>query len=352
MRPAGRLARLQRLVRRRSDHPSRDRQSPEHRIRQPFTLGCLPRSATLLIGAGLLLSGCTSPASTGSSTSSPPTSGAPEFRPSLSDTRIALINRFSNKLTVYDTTSATVVQEDERQQSFAYALPVEPPTNITVGSSHPARGNKFQIVRMTRTSLDPVVTLTGKGAFPLAANGGTTYYLLEPFDTQGRSTTPVEIGELKGTTLRVVARVNGSVSTGTVGEGRLWFTTYEEASNTYTLNSLALTDLGGRATVHRTGLRSDALTTFAGKVVVGGNYGPKASEVDCSLYCRLDDAAHRIYRLGNSSGGDLVVEVVDVRSGRRKTLVTGSIIDLARTDDGLTVYLDGAIRTFSEGDLA
>ncbi|RXR25388.1 hypothetical protein EQW78_10185 [Oerskovia turbata] len=302
----------------------------------------LPRilRAAWVIPGVILLAGCSA-----SEQAAPQPEAVVDLPSSLTDGEVFLLDRYKNKLVVFDA-ELGVVEEDEREQSFGYAFPTRDSDLMTVGSS---LGGDFEIVRRTDTELRSVLTVADRGVFPLATDGADEYFLINDYGPDG-AVEDSTVAVLRDAELRELPQITGNVAGGALVDGLLWFTSYDEPSDSFTLSSVLPSDETASPVVVSTGLEDGALFATQGRLIVDGDFGLGPDAPECDLYCYVDEAADRLYAL-QTTAENLVLVAVDLASGEQRTVVEGDIVDFAPGPDGLVVHLRTGSVTLPEENL-
>lgn len=290
----------------------------------------------------LLLAGC-GPSSTERPERPAPTTAAQRLEPAGAHERL-IIDRYTNKLVLYDVDAGSVLAVDDRPQTFVYAFNDGESDLVTVGSSD---GGRFSIGRIGADGFESIIDLSDAAAFPLAV-GEQSYFALNTYSKTGTIETRA-VAYLSDGALVELPHVTGAVVGGAVVDGELWYTTYEQESDTFTLLSVTEGDADARPRVHREGLSDGTLFSYDGRIVTEGDFG-SGVEVDCAIYCALDPAHDRLYILA-VDGESLALDAASLATGEVRRVVTGDVLDLAVGSDSTTVLLRDRIATFDSAEL-
>lgn len=290
----------------------------------------------------LALAGC-APASPEPTHQSVQPRVAPRLKPNGPGERL-IIDRYTNKFVLYDLDAQAIVGVDGRPQTFVYAFASGESDLVTVGSSD--RGD-FSIGRVGASGYEPVLDLPHSAAFPLAV-GEYTYFTVNSYAQDGTIATRA-VAYLSDGKLVEMPQLTGAVTGGAAVNGELWYTTYEEASDSFTLRSVTEKDPDAQPRERRTGLASGTLFAYDGKVVTEGHFA-KGINADCDIYCTLDSANDRLYAL-KVAGDSLSLDALSLVSGEVQQIVTGDVLDLMIGPTTTTVLLRDRVVSFDTKDL-
>src|SRR6185312_3427543 len=113
-----------------------------------------------------------------------------------------------------------------------YAFPT-PSEYFTTGNSS---GSGFSIIRVRGNLIQPILKLDdNQGIFPLATDGAQQFFLHSQY-TDGREGSRVVVSMGPQGKLTPYPHATGLIDSGALLGGTLYFTTYQEKSNDYTLS--------------------------------------------------------------------------------------------------------------------
>lgn len=249
-----------------------------------------------------------------------------------------VVDRYSNKLVVYDDSAGREVAVDGRPQTFVYGFPGTASPIFTVGSSV---GGDFQVVDLASRSLAPVTTVRDEGAFPLTFDQHRQLFLINAYSKSGTIASS-KIAELDGARMRTVVTSDKPVSSAALDGDTLWLTSYDKASGSYELSSLSLR-APSDVRVQSRNLRTGSLFLYQGRPVTDGRFTNRVTE-PCDIYCYLDPGPGRLFSL-HVRDADLVLDVVNLAHGTRKHVAHGAIVDFAVAGGSVRVRFQDHIQT-------
>ncbi|MFC0628571.1 hypothetical protein [Kribbella deserti] len=285
----------------------------------------------LLAAASLILTGCSGEQAP-SAEPAPPVIRLPE---NLNADSLVLYNRFTQRLLAYDQKSFTVTQESNQQNFIQYAFPVVS-EYFTAGDS---KGDDFSVLRVRGNRIEEVVELPpNSGIFPLATDGKQWLYTKSDY-VEGRETHRVLVAVDPDGSHREYAGATGLIDSGAIIGHTLYFTTFDEPTEKYSLSSLDLRSLDAKPKPLSKGLPAGGLYVHNGLL-----YTSTATQLvngkdafDCKEFCYFYDQAGVLLRIFLNKEASLVLDVIDSRT---KKVITSrkDLVDFTVSGGTLVVY--------------
>lgn len=292
--------------------------------------------------AMVILAGCT-PGAPEPPEQQVPTQAAQRLKPAGADERL-IVDRYANKLVLYDIEAQAVLEVDDRPQTFVYTFAYGESDLVAVGSSD---GGVSSIGRIGSSGFEPILDLPHAAAFPLAV-GERTYFAVNTYTQAGVIATRA-VAYLRDGELVELPHVTGAVTDGAAVDGELWYTTYEEESDSFTLHSVAEDDPDAQPRIRREGLADGTLFAYDGRVITEGLF-TDGIQVGCDIYCALDAANDRLYVL-EVAGESLTLDAISLSSGEVRQIATGDVLDLVVESSSTTVLMRDRVLTIGSEDL-
>lgn len=299
-----------------------------------FTLAFLFILCSLATGCGT-----TSP---GTVADAPPRIALPEC--GSTENCIYLYNRYSQKLLSYNVDAKTVEQQSNIVNYIQYEFNEAKNRYFTAGNS---LTNGFAILSVDRKEIAEVHRLAdekNEAVFPLATDGGKHLFIRSYYDEEGTESKR-SIAQLNpDNTLSDFSNVTGLVSSGVLIGEQLYYTTYEEAMNAYSLFALDVTDLSSKPQLVGENLEASELYALNGRLLVSDHqyiYNDEERFVKQPLNY-FDSGNGILIQIYPDSNANLALDAIDTAT--KQVIGTASnIIDFAIEDHQITVYGQGHI---------
>ncbi|WP_374020530.1 hypothetical protein ABU162_13470 [Paenibacillus thiaminolyticus] len=257
---------------------------------------------------------------------------------------IYLYNRYSQKLLSYNVDAKTVEQQSNIVNYIQYEFNEAHNRYFTAGNS---LTNGFVILSVDQKEIKELHRLAdenNEAVFPLATDGGKHLFIRSYYDTNGmeskRSITQLN----SDNTLSDFSNVTGLVSSGVLIGQHLFYTTYEEAINAYSLYALDVTDLSSKPQLVEENLEASEVYALNGRLLVSDHqyiYNDEERFVKQPLNY-FDSGSGILIQIYPDSDANLALDAIDTATKQVIGTAT-NIIDFSIEDHQITVYCQGHI---------
>ena len=299
-----------------------------------FALAFLFILCTLATGCGK--------GSPGTIADAPPRIALPEC--GSTENCIYLYNRYSQKLLSYNVDAKTVEQQSNIVNYIQYEFNEAKNRYFTAGNS---LTNGFVILSVDQKEITELHRLADdkhEAVFPLATDGGKHLFIRSYYDTDGIESKR-SIAQLNpDNTLSDFSNVTGLVSSGVLIGQQLFYTTYEEAINAYSLYVLDVTDLSSKPLLVEENLEASELYALNGRLLVSDHqyiYNDEERFVKQPLNY-FDSGSGILIQIYPDSDANLALDAIDTAT-KQVIGTASSILDFSIEDHQITVYCQGHI---------
>lgn len=264
---------------------------------------------------------------------------------------ILLYDRFNQRFVTYNVKTYAIVNKNNSPNYFQYEFNDPESTLFTTGHS---LDNHFKIIRKNDRNTTVLVTMDpSEGIFPLTIKDkNTAFFLKTLYDATGgeltdqRAIYKMDIDQNK---LNELTETRGlSISKGIYYDHMLYFTTYNDKDDSYSLYRIKDSNEMERPELLQEKLESSDLYVSEGhlclssstQIMCGEKRFPKRS-----LNYFYKDTLIQIY-VGKDADttGDLMLSITDVKTGKEKARI-GKVIDFKLNGEQMSVYTHGAMYT-------
>ncbi|WP_341281207.1 hypothetical protein [Paenibacillus sp. FSL H8-0537] len=254
-----------------------------------------------------------------------------------------LINRYSQKLLTYNEKTKSIEEQQDIPNYIYYEFNTISPY-FTVGNS---LTNGFSILRIDKDNVTESVLLKDRkneAIFPLATNGERYFFIHSYYDDSGKETKRT-IAELINDSTKDLPNVSALVSYGTIVKDKLYYTVYDETSNSFNLQSLLLNNLDAAPRIEADNLETGELYSTNGELLTSSNeliFNDRI-QFEKKTLNYIDDKHGILIQIYPNQQADLVLDVIDIASKKQIGSASG-VIDFSVDDQVVTVYCEAYIK--------
>ncbi|MFB9331136.1 hypothetical protein ACFFSY_34815 [Paenibacillus aurantiacus] len=255
---------------------------------------------------------------------------------------VYLVNRYSQKLLTYNPKTKSIEEQQNIPNYIYYEYNTVSPF-FTVGNSIT---NGFSILKMDKNVVDEVVRLKDRkneAIFPLATNNERHFFIHSYYDDSGKETKRA-IAELIQDRTQDIPNVSGLVSDGAIVKDKLYYTVYNESSNSFELQSLLLDNLQAAPHTEAENLESGNVYSLNGELLTSNNelIFNDSMQFEKKTLNYIEDELNILIQIYPNEQADLVLDVIDTASKKQIGSVSG-VIDFSIDQRVVTVYCEGRI---------
>lgn len=257
---------------------------------------------------------------------------------------IMVYNAFDQKFIPYDTKTSTIPTVKSKDNIFQYSFKTKSPYYTSGDSFY----NNFEIVKLTSGAIETVYTLENEetdAVFPLATDGENYFFTKATY--LGDLPPSFVICKFQDNKLMEYPNNKGAICNGALLDNKLYYTTYNQTDDKYSLYVLDYSDMSNKANLINNNLEAGELLILNKKLYISDNN---------SIYCDNDSfkkASENFYdiesntliQLNRNESDILCLKVIDAATKKEVKYIT-DIIGFIIENNDLIAYRNGSIEKF------
>lgn len=222
-------------------------------------------------------------------------------------------------------------------------------TGSTLYTSGDSIRNHFEIVNLENGSVKTVVKLKNQmtdAVFPLATDGSNTFFFIADCSAPGLPLSRVARFE-KGRLVEF-SKTKGHITDGALLNGQLYFTSYDENSQNYTLYSLDYSSYNSNPVIVKKGLALGQIYVLNKKLYMSDKTRIYNSEDQFENKSEnfYDTASNTLIQLGASSEGGSLLSLVVIKCDTKKIVGSANgVVGMSIQNGEVTAYCYGGVKT-------
>ncbi|MGX4601764.1 hypothetical protein [Faecalimicrobium sp. JNUCC 81] len=258
---------------------------------------------------------------------------------------IILFNRYNQNIVTYDTNKKSITQWNDNSNLFQYEFN----TSSDLYTSGHSIDNEFKILKFENGSYKIIYNLNKNEAiFPLASDGDTYLFVHSFYNKDGSeilSKRTISLFDEKEKKLQDYKNTRGLILYGAFYDNKLFYTTYQQSSDTFDLYSLEFSNFDSDPTLLEKGLEDGKVfVSIDGLWKSNNNYiYNEDKKFSIAKLNYIDKDSNNLIQI-DIDNGQIYLKVTDIQT-KKEYLYFKNVIDFKIDNDTITIYGDKYIDT-------